>query len=145
MSELERPQAHLLLAAIRVLGHQQGRPPRPDEVAELLAWPEATVRLQVERLRQLGALSLVESAYATHLEIRDHLSVESLPETISETLADDLADFDRRKQAEAQKMAQLFDDGTFTRERQAKLDRMDAGLRQRPVKPRNPFADDDQT
>lgn len=142
MSDLDRHEAHLLLAAIRVLGHQHERPPRPDEVADLLSWPEATVRLRASSLQDIGAVRLVESAYATHLEIGDHLRVETLPEAPVEALAEDLADFDRRKQAEAQRMARLFDDGTFARERQEKLERMDAGLRQRPAKPRNPFGDD---
>jgi hypothetical protein len=144
MIDLDRRDAHLLLAAVRVLEHRHGRPPRPDEVAELLDWPDATVRLRASRLEDLGALRLVQSAYETHLEIRDHLAVESLAEAPLEALAEDLADFDRRKQAEAQKMEQLFADGTFTRERQARLDRMDAGLKQRPARPRNPFDDGDR-
>lgn len=143
MHECDRNEAHLLLAAIRILSHRHGRPPRPDEVAELLEWPEATVRLRASRLQDLGAVGLVESAYAQHLEIRDHLSVEGLPDAPVEALAEDLADFERRKQAEAQRMEQLFSDGTFTRERQARLDRMDEGLRRRPARPRNPFGEDD--
>ena len=139
MSKLDRHDAHLILAAVRVLAHRNGRSPRPGEVAELLDWPEAAVRLQATRLQELGALILVESAFETHLEIGDHRRVEELPESAPEALADDLAAFDRRKQAEAQKMAQLFDDGTFQKERQARLERMDAGLRERPRKPRNPF------
>jgi hypothetical protein len=140
---LDRRDAHLILAAIRVLAHRHQRPPRPDEVAELLDWPEATVRLLASRLQELGVAILVESAFATHLEIRDYLEVEKLPEAREEALAEDLADFDRRKQAEAEKMARLFDDGTFQKERQAKLERMDAALRDRPRKPRNPFEDAD--
>lgn len=143
MNEMDRNEAHLLLAAIRVLGHRHERPPRPEEVAELLEWPEAMVRLRASRLQELGAVCLVQSAYEVHLEIRDHLVVDSLPEASVETLVEDLADFDRRKQAEAQKMAQLFDDGTFARQKQEKIDRMDAGLRQLPGKARNPFGEDD--
>ncbi len=139
MSKLDRRDAHLILAAVRILTHRHGRSPRPGDVAEMLDWPEATIRLQATRLQELGALTLVESAFETHLEVRDHLRVEDLPESSQEALADDLAAFDRRKQEEAEKMAQLFDDGTFQQERQARLDRMDAGLRERPRKPRNPF------
>lgn len=144
MNELDRRQAHLLIAAIRVLAHRHQRPPRPQEVAELLEWPEATTRLRAIWLQELGAVSLVQSAYEVHLEIRDHLLVEGLPEERVEALAEDLADFERRKQAETEKMAQLFDDGTFARQKQEKLDRMDAGLRQRPARTPNPFGDDDQ-
>ena len=84
---------------------------------------------------------LVDSAFETHLEIRDHRRVDDLGEERQEGLADDLADFDRRKQAEAEKMARLFADGTFQDERRRKLDQMDEDLRAMPRKPKNPFGD----
>jgi len=142
-ANLDRRDAHLIVAAIRVLGHRNQRSPRPDEIAELLDWPEPMVRLQAVRLQDLGAVTLVESAFETHVEIRDHLAIEALPEVAAEALAEDLAAFDRRKQAETEKMARLFDDGTFAQERQARLDKMEAALRERPPKPRNPFGDED--
>jgi len=142
MADLDRRDAHLIIAAIRVLAHRHQRSPRPDEVAELLELPEATVRMRAAALQDLGALTLVESAFETHLEIRDHLKVEELAETRPEALAEDLADFDRRKQAEAEKMARLFEDGTFEAERRDRLARMDEQLRSRPKKPRNPFGED---
>jgi len=141
MTELDRTTAHLVLAAIRVLAHRLSRSPRPDEVAELLEWPEATVRLHAARLQDLGAAILVESAYEVHLEISDHRLVDELGDERSEALADDLADFDRRKQEEAEKMARLFEDGTFQDERQKKLDQMSDDLMSAPKKPRNPFDD----
>lgn len=140
---LDRRDAHLILAAIRVLGHRNQRSPRPDEIAELLDWPEPMVRLQAARLQEVGAVTLVESAFETHVEVRDHLAIEELPEEAPEALAEDLAAFDRRKQAETEKMSKLFADGTFEQERQARLDRMDAALRERPPRPRNPFGDED--
>jgi hypothetical protein len=142
MTSLDRRDAHLILAAIRVLVHKLGRSPRPDEVAELLELPESTVRLHATQLRDLGAVTLVESAYETHLEIRDHRCIEDLEEVADDALADDLADFDRRKQDEAEKMARLFEDGTFADEQRQKLDKMDEDLRSFPKKPRNPFGDD---
>ncbi|HOX26568.1 MAG TPA: hypothetical protein PLL30_08290 [Candidatus Krumholzibacteria bacterium] len=142
MADLDRRDAQLILAAIRVLAHRLERSPRPDEVAELLALPEATIRIRAASLQDLGAVKLVESAFETHLEVGDHLRVEDLPEIREEALAGDLADFDRRKQAEAEKMARLFEDGTFEEKRREKLTQMDRDLRAFPKKPRNPFGDD---
>ena len=141
MATIDRKDAHLLLAAVRVLAHRLQRSPRPDEVADLLELPEVTIRLQANALEELGAAMLVESAYETHLEIRDHLKVEDLEETREEALADDLAEFDRRKQEEAEQLARLFEDGTFQDEHQKKLSRMDEELREFKKKPRNPFDD----
>jgi len=142
MPEIDRRDAHLIIAAIRVLGHRLERSPRPEEVAELLELPESTVRLRAAGLQDLGAITLVESAYETHLEIRDHLRVEDLAETDDQALAGDLADFDRRKQEEAEKMARLFESGTFSDQRKQKLADMDEGLKTFPRKPRNPFEND---
>ncbi len=141
MPVCDRHDAHLLLAAVRVLTHRLGRSPRPEEVAELLELPAATVQLQAGSLAELGALVQVESAFETHLEVGDHRRVESLPERSQEAIADDLADFDRRKQEEAEKMARLFEDGTFAEKRQERLDAMEKELRDFPRKPRNPFDD----
>ncbi len=141
MPGCDRHDAHLLLAAVRVLTHRGGRSPRPEDVAELLEWPASTVRLHASSLVELGALVQVESAFETHLEVADHLRVEDLPEREKEAIADDLADFDRRKQEEADRMARLFDDGTFAEKRRRKLEEMDRELRDFPRKPRNPFDD----
>ncbi|MEZ4389331.1 MAG: hypothetical protein R3D98_17425 [Candidatus Krumholzibacteriia bacterium] len=137
--DIDRQTALLILAAIRVLGHRLQRSPLPAEVADLLEWPEATVRLHAVQLQDLGAVILVDSAFETHLEIRDHGVVDGLGEARAEALADDLADFDRRKQAEAEKMARLFENGTFQDEHRQKLEQMDQDLKSFPRKPRNPF------
>jgi len=141
MATIDRQDAHLLLAAIRVLSHLNQRSPRPDEVAGLLELPEATVRMRAVILQDLGAMVLVESAYEVQLEIRDYLVVEELEEARSEALAEDLAAFDKKKQDEAEKMARLFDDGTFEQERKDKLASMDEELKSMPKKPPNPFGD----
>jgi hypothetical protein len=140
VSHLSRHDAHLILAAIRILAHRDGRPPRPADVAELLDWPEAVVRLHAVALQDLGAAILVESAFDTHLEIGDHLKVEELVAATATEMSVDLAAFDRKKAEEADRMAHLFDDGEFERKRREKLDRMGADLDSfKGRKPRDPF------
>ncbi len=139
MTRISQQDAHLLLAAIRVQAHRLGRPPRPAEVAELLDLPEATIRLHAAALQELGAATLVESAFDTHLEIRNHLVVEDLESERADAMAADLAEFGRRKQEESEKMARLFEGGEFEKRRRDKLDRMDQELGSLPKKPRNPF------
>ena len=140
---MTRHEAHLLLAAIRVQSHLKERSPTPAEVADLLDLSESTVRLQLVFLQDLGAVDLVESAFATHAEIGDYLQVESLGESAGPALSEDLKDFDRRKQEESERMAHLFDSGESEQERQDKLGRMDEELKEfRRQKPANPFGDD---
>lgn len=141
--KLMRQDAHLLLAAIRVQAHLLERSPTPAELAELLDRSETEIRLQLVFLQELGAVDLVESAFATHAEIRDHLLVEDLTATEGPALSEDLKDFDRRKQEEAERMAHLFDSGEHERQHQEKLGKMDDELKDfRRRKPVNPFGDD---
>ena len=143
MTHMTRNEGHLIVAAIRVLVHREGRPPEPQEVAELLDLPEASVRLQVAQLAELGSVILVESAYATHLEIADVLLLEDLPAEEAAAITSDLADFDRRKQAEAEKMARMFEDGEHDKRRAEKHDKMGKELFEfKQQKKPNPFGDD---
>jgi hypothetical protein len=141
---MTRQEAHLLLAAVWVQAHRLGRSPLPSELAELLDCSETAVQLQLNHLRDLGAVSLVESAFATHVEIADHLCIEELTDTAGPALSEDLKEFDRRKQAEADRMANLFDSGEHRQQQQDKLGRMDEELRDfRRRKPTNPFGEDE--
>ncbi len=144
LAEPLQKDAHLIVAAIRVLSHREGRAPRPDEVAELLGLPPAVLRISLAALQDLGIVALVESAFDNHVEIRDHLRIEELAaETAEGDLSEDLADFDRRKQEEAEKMSRLFSEGDHERQKADRLRKMDDELQDfRQQKPPNPFGDD---
>lgn len=143
MVELTRQEAHLLLAGIRVLSNREGRPPLPEELADLLGQSASAVRLHLSFLEDRGAVALVRSAFETHCEIRDHLQVEQLPEESGPEISEDLKEFDRRKKEEAEKMAHLFDSGEHEDEQRRKMDKMgedlDAFRRKKPI---NPFGDE---
>ncbi len=143
MAELNRGDAHLLVAAIRVLEHKLDRPPEPAEMASLLDLDESSVRLRINLMNERGIVQVVESAFATHVEVKEHKLIEELPEESGPAISEDLAAFDRRKEEEARRMANLFESGEHERKRQEKLRRMDeelGGFRKGP-KPPNPFGD----
>jgi NH3-dependent NAD+ synthetase len=143
MSKLTRTEAHLMLAAIRVLDHLHQRPPTPAEIAGLLEEDEATVRLQLAQLHDLGAAVLVESAFETHAEIKDHRLVEGLTDREGPAISEDLAEFDRMKEDEARRMEHLFDSGEHEEKRKRKLEEMESELGKfRREKPANPFGED---
>lgn len=143
MKKMTRGEAHLILAAIRVLSHLLRRPPTPAEIADLIQEPESSVRLQLSLLQDLGAAVLVDSAYETHVEIKDHSLIEKFDEDDGPAISEDLAAFDRMKEEEAEKMAHLFDSGEHEDRHQKKLAEMDDELKQfRKKKPSNPFGDD---
>ena len=143
MNKMTRGEAHLILAAIRVLDHTKGRLPTPAEIADLIQEPETSVRMKLSMLHDMGAAVLVESAFETHAEIRDHTLVEQLDEEAGPAISEDLAAFDKQKEEEAERMAHLFDSGEHEERRRKKLEDMDEDLRKfRREKPANPFGDD---
>lgn len=143
MIDLNRSEAHLLLAGIRVLSHRLGRPPSPEELADLLEQSPSPIRLQLTFLEERGAVAQVRSAFETHVEIRDYLVIEELAKESGPEITADLEEFDRRKKEEAEKMAHLFDSGEHEEEQKRKMDQMGKDLDDfRRKKPVNPFGDD---
>ncbi len=143
MSRLTRNEAHLMVAAIRVLDHREQRPPTPLEIADLLERSESAVRLDLNTLADLRIVLLVESAYEIHAEVKNYLLVEELDLEAGPQISDDLAAFDREKEEEAERMANLFESGEHEKIRQDRHDRMDQELDDfKNRKPINPFGED---
>lgn len=144
METISREEGHLIVAAVRVLAHREGTPPTAEAVAELLRLQPETVRLKVEVLREAGVLVMVDSAFERHLEVGDHTAVDDLTPDAERTGMDEaLADFDRKRQEESDRMQRLFDDGDHERKRREKMKEMDDGLFAfEKEKPKNPFGDD---
>jgi len=144
MSLLTRNEAHLIVSAIRVLDHKMERPPTPLEIANLLGNAESAVRLQLNTLADLGIILMVESAYENHAEVKNYSLIEDLDIDEGPQISDDLAAFDREKEAEAERMANLFSSGEHEKIRGDRHDRMDQELKDfKKNKPINPFGDDD--
>jgi len=74
-------QAHLLVAAVRVLEYQRGRPPTIDEVCQMLAVSLELGNLICRKLKEMGVLDIVEGSYGIRLFIQDHLKLEEIPKT----------------------------------------------------------------
>jgi hypothetical protein len=142
MVRITRGEGHLLVAAIRVLAHRLERSPTPEEVADLLQMAASPVRSKLAQLADLGAVSLVQSAFEEHAAVKDMAALEELPAEEGPAIDEDLRDFDRRKREEADRMAQLFDSGEHERQRQDQLQRMDDELKSfKQKKKPNPFGD----
>ncbi len=144
MTEMTKQQAHLMVAAVRVAAHLHERSPKPSEIAGLLKVSESTVRLELITLQDLGIVVLVTSAYDDHVEIRDYSKLEELPDEVADSMTEDLADFDRRKQEEAEMMANLFAEKDHEKKHSERIDKMDQELSDfKNRKPINPFGDDE--
>ena len=113
------------------------------EVADLIDRSETEVRLQLNSLAELGAAKIVDSAYESHAEIVDYLQVEHLSAEAGPALSEDLKDFERSQQQEADRLAKLFDSGDHQKKHQEQQDSMEEDFKSfQNKKPKNPFGDD---
>jgi len=91
--------AHLVVAAIRVLTHQKSAPPSIDTVCQALSFSLEQGNFICNKLAETEVIEIVEGAYGTRLFIKDHLKIEDIPkgDQVS-SLEDDLKKFqDSRK------------------------------------------------
>ncbi len=77
--------AHLVVAAIRVLEHTEKKPPSVDEVCQTLSISVEQGNLLCNKLHETGAIELTEGAYGTRLFIRDHLKLEEIPKDLEDS------------------------------------------------------------
>ena len=102
-------EAHLLVAAVRVLQHRGGCPPAIEEVAELLSISVEMVHTICRRLSKQGILETFEDPFSLKLAVADHLAIENLPKTAGEenSLAKELERFQSEKKNVDQKVAAI--------------------------------------
>jgi DNA-directed RNA polymerase specialized sigma subunit len=128
---ISREVGHAHVAAVRVLQYRQGRPPTPDEIAEVLG---SKVELTTHRLRALqaaGIVTLVENPFETHVSVRDHLALDQLPQEVSEEgLSDAVAEFKKRQTEKAGEMIRLFEESDEKAERKDRADKHATDLSQ---------------
>ena len=71
--------AHLAVAAIRILAHQKGAPPLIDEVCQVLSFSLEHLNFICNKLTEMEIIETVEGAYGTRLFIKNHLKIEDIP------------------------------------------------------------------
>jgi hypothetical protein len=112
MSERVRPsrdQAHLVVAAVRVLAHRENRPPTADEVAVLLGLAPEPVSVAVRELVGLGILREVADAYAARLEVGDLPRIEELAAGGGPAMESELKSFSEKKREREQALRKQFE------------------------------------
>lgn len=81
--------AHLFVAAVRVLDHQKGAPPAIEKVGALLSFSAEKTHLISRKLVDMGIIEVLEGAYGNRLVIKDHLKLEDIPKDATESKLDE--------------------------------------------------------
>jgi|RhiMethySRZTD1v2_1073278.scaffolds.fasta_scaffold248380_2 hypothetical protein len=136
-------QAHLAVAAIRVLQHQEQRPPTVEEIASLLRFSKEYTGHLVRALDAAGIVQIIKSAFDQRVEVRDHHKIEALPaEEAGPGFKDEVDAFHQQFEAKQKKLQNLFDaDERGDRQRQ-RFQNLDEDLRKFKSPRYDPFGED---
>lgn len=102
-------EAHLFVAAIRVLQHQKNIPPALEDVCELLGSSAESGYAICRTLKKRGIIETLEDPYNVKLFIADHLALEQIPRNQEEenTLAKELEKFQQEKRSQDKDVAKI--------------------------------------
>lgn len=130
---------HLLVAGVRVLCDRLKHPPSFEELADFLGRSREWTAVLAGALEREGILLLVDSAFVTRVEVKDHLKLESLTRAAEDTgLDDELRSFTEKRRAEDEKLEGLFSGGESVRRHRDKMDDLEDQLKRfRPKAPKS--------
>jgi hypothetical protein len=118
-----RERAHLAIAAIRVLDHRMGKPPRPADIAQLLGWTVEETLAVARGLADAGIVQLHETPFEIRVNLRDHLKIESLPiEAEKAALRGEVDEFKRKSRQRKDEIDRLFGSAERDQKKRKELD-----------------------
>ena len=81
--------AHLIIAATRVLEHQDSAPPSIDAVCKALAFSLEQGLFICRKLKEMGIIDMVEGAHGLRVFIKNHTKIEEIPRDSKESKFED--------------------------------------------------------
>ncbi|MDR0476988.1 MAG: hypothetical protein LBH14_03485 [Desulfobulbaceae bacterium] len=122
-------EAHLFVAAIRVLRHQKNSPPSVEEVGAMLRISDEAGHALRRKLEALRIIETVADPFTVKMTVANHLALENLPrqEEAKDALARELERFQAEKKSGEQKISSL--QAEFARKQQEKLAGIEAMLK----------------
>jgi hypothetical protein len=100
--------AHLFVAAIRVITHQNAAAPLVEQIAGLLSMSLEETNLIANKLLEKGIIESIESGAGSRLFIKNHLELENLPRDVQDNaLAEELLKFQKSKDEFSKKIESI--------------------------------------
>ncbi len=113
---------HLLVAAVRVLTHREGRPPSVEEAATLIGLSREVGYHLVRRLAALGIVRLVETPFEARLIVEDHTRLEQVPRGPSgPPIASEFETFKAKHDEKQRALDRLFGEGVMDKKRKDRV------------------------
>ncbi len=100
--------AHLVVAAIKILEHRNSAPPSIDEVCRTISFSLEQGNFVCRKLNEMNIIDIAEGAFGSKLFIKNHLLLEDIPKGATEgNLEKELKKFQDSKKNYTQKI-ELF-------------------------------------
>ncbi len=123
-------EGHLVVAAIRILEHREKRPPAIDEIGAFLSRSSEIAHLFVRGLEARGVVRVVQTPFETHVEIIDHLALETLERgERSSGFGEALDEFEEKKRKQKEDMEAFFASGGVDKKKKEELDKLSDAFR----------------
>ncbi len=133
---------HLVVAAVRVLGHRSGKPPTPEEVADLVDMPAEFIRNVAISLGEEGILKVLENPFEIRLEIADHMKLETLPRKSEKpSIGDEIDEFLKKRKEKVKETEKMLSLEELEKRKKEKLAKLEEEMRKMKGKPKPPFLD----
>ncbi|MCF8111396.1 MAG: hypothetical protein K9J85_07890 [Desulfobacteraceae bacterium] len=101
-------EAHLVVAALRIIEYRNQSPPCLEDVAQMLSVSAEEVLRVCRKLKSMGIIETVEKSGETRLFITDHLRIEDIEDRPEQSsISEELEKFHRQKQSERKTIDEL--------------------------------------
>jgi hypothetical protein len=127
-------EAHLFVAAIRVLQHQKKNPPSVEEVCSMIGSSTESGYALCRTLQKAGIVETLEDPYSVKLFVSNHLELETLPRQQNQgnSLAEELEKFKKEKSSKEKKFADMQAD--LEKKKKDKLSEIEAKFKEQMEK-----------
>jgi hypothetical protein len=138
-------ESHLLVAAVRVLSHKDGRPPTVEEISELIEESPEVARVHLRWLAERGIVRLVTTPFEMRAQIGNHLPIEELPrEGETPQMEEEVDEFRQKFRSRQEKIGKLFSTDDIAKRNEEKRKKLDEELKKFKPRGPSPFKDGEE-
>lgn len=100
--------AHLLIAAIRIVAHQNSAPASIEDVCKVLSYSPEQGSYICRKLKEMEIIDMIEGAYGIKLFIKNHIKMEEIPRGhIKSKIEKELQEFQSSKKHISEKIESI--------------------------------------
>jgi len=137
-------ESHLLVAAVRVLSHKDGRPPTVEQVSELIEESPEVARVHLRWLSERGIVRLVTTPFEMRAQIGNHLALEELPRGDEmPQMEEEVGEFREQFRSRQEKIGKLFSTEDIAKKNEERRKQLDQELKKFKTRGPSPFKKDE--